>query len=780
MACKLWYGVHFLREVCYSLIYIMQSRGLEKTLVWIARIAIYLLPLTLLIVSKSAFFPFITTKNFLFRGIVEIAAAAWVGLLIINFRHYWPKRSLVLIAFFSLIGAAFLATIFSTNSSYSFWSNFERMEGFISYIHLLLLFLVCVGVFQRRKDWFIFFGISIAVSVIMASYGILEYAGVITTFSDSSRIIATLGNPLYVAAYLTFHIFLLAFLFFYVRNKYVRGLFGGLIILELTAFFLTGSRGAFIGIVGGLGAMLFLALFVAKEKKKKLIVGGALFLLMLVPLGLHFLQDVSFIKNNDVLSRFSNISIADTTASSRFIIWNMAFQSFLERPLLGWGLNNFIIPFAKNYDPRLFGNEPWFDRTHSMPFEWLVSAGIIGFGAYLFLIAAILFSLWKAAKKGMIQPRDALIFFGMIIAYFFQMLFVFDVLATHMMLIAIVAFLAVATSASRDVWEKKIQQIGGRSISGGHITGVVAVFLLSLIFVYAINMRSHGASSSLIDAFRAVGEGKNDVALQSFDRALSLSHGAIGESEVREQLVRIVSDGLLGNPQLVQNQQIRALTERAKEEIEKEVAGYGDEYPNTRFSIMLGRFYGIYSGATGDPSFLEASSKTYADAISFAPNYIPLYPFVANYYVQLGEYDTALDLVKEAQKKLALADKFSPEIAYNIPLIYLIAGRYDEALSAMKELQISLGGNLAGLDSSSLNTIVRVLQRNNSLENREFIEDLYTMDPRLVQVGMLLANLYAEGGRYNDARRVAQSLVAVDPSLAEEINAFLASLGSLE
>ncbi|MBI4114604.1 MAG: O-antigen ligase family protein [Candidatus Niyogibacteria bacterium] len=740
------------------------------------------MPFTLLVVSGNAFFPFISTKNFLFRGLVEIAAAGWIGLLFINPRSYWPRRSLVFIAFGILIGAAFLATIFSTDPSYSFWSNYERMEGFIGYIHLFLLFLTLAGLFHRRKDWFILFGISIGVSAIMSFYGLLEYFGAIATFSDSARIIATLGNPLYVAAYLTFHIFLLAYLFFQTRSKALRVFYVALILLELSAFFLTGSRGAFVGILGGFGLMIFLSFFLVKEKKRKAIIALIMLAMILALIGLTFMKDVPFIRNNDVLARFSRISSTDTTASSRFIIWEMAVKSFLQRPILGWGLNNFIIPFAFNYDPRIFGNEPWFDRTHNMPLEWLVSTGIVGFGSYLFLIIAMFWALLRAAKRKVIENKDAVIFFGMIIAYLFQMLFVFDVLATHLMLVVILGFLAVASSHTREEWYEKRHGTVPRKISGAVMMGTVGAFFAVFIAMYFVNIKPYRASTALIDAFRSIGEGKNDEALARFDRALSLSQNTIGQSEVREHLARLASDGLAVNPQLINNTQIQAFYKRAIDEMKKEVAGYKDDYPGVRFEVMLGRLYGVWGAVSGDDALVQEAVNIYNEAISFAPDHIPLYVFIADFHVQLRQYDTGLKLIREAENKLDAYGKYSFEVSYNLPFIYIIAEDYENALKETKRLQAKLGGELFNLDTTKMNVILGVAKRNDSPGGWQYIEDVFHLDNRVTAAGLLLAERYVNAGQYERAREIAQIIRErnIEPDFEKDINSLWEVLDSLE
>ena len=47
----------------------------DKTLLWIARIGVFLMPFIPLIVSGTMFFPFITGKNFAFRIIALIVFA---------------------------------------------------------------------------------------------------------------------------------------------------------------------------------------------------------------------------------------------------------------------------------------------------------------------------------------------------------------------------------------------------------------------------------------------------------------------------------------------------------------------------------------------------------------------------------------------------------------------------------------------------------------------------------------------------------------------------------
>ena len=130
---------------------------------------IFLTPFVVLSVSGSMFFPFITGKNFTFRILVEAISMLWMILMIFDAR-YKPKNSLIsaTLAIFVIILA--LSSIFGENFYRSFWSNYERMEGLVTYLHLFAFFLVLVliwGVF--KKIFKLMFYAGIIISLLLAA-----------------------------------------------------------------------------------------------------------------------------------------------------------------------------------------------------------------------------------------------------------------------------------------------------------------------------------------------------------------------------------------------------------------------------------------------------------------------------------------------------------------------------------------------------------------------------------------------------------------------------------
>src|SRR3989344_5396181 len=227
-------------------------KTLDTSLLWMTRIGVFFVPFVPLIVASSLFFPFITGKGFAFRIIVEIIFACYL-LLALRRPEFRPKRSLVLYGVLAFIAVVFLADAFAVNPFKAFWSNFERMEGFVTMIHLALYFLVAAAVLNTEKWWHRFFATSVGVSAFLGIYGILQLAGKIVINQGGVRLDGTFGNAAYFAGYMLFHIFLSVFLI--LRHRLDTGwkwLYGAAIILQAFTLIFTATRGAALGLVGGL------------------------------------------------------------------------------------------------------------------------------------------------------------------------------------------------------------------------------------------------------------------------------------------------------------------------------------------------------------------------------------------------------------------------------------------------------------------------------------------------------------------------------------------------
>src|SRR3990167_7882880 len=180
---------------------------LENTLRWTVLASIFLLTLIPFFIAQSLFFPFITGKNFAFRILIEVATAGWLALALL-YPSYRPRRSWILAAFALFVLVVALADALGAYPFKSFWSNFERMDGWVTLAHLFVYFVVAASILNTEKLWRNFWHVSLGVSVLVALYGLLQLAGIASLnpgFSSAARIDATFGNPIYLAVYMLFH-----------------------------------------------------------------------------------------------------------------------------------------------------------------------------------------------------------------------------------------------------------------------------------------------------------------------------------------------------------------------------------------------------------------------------------------------------------------------------------------------------------------------------------------------------------------------------------------------
>lgn len=767
--------------------YPMSSSALEKSFYWAIRVLAYASPFTLLIVADSMFFPFVSGKNFAFRIVVEIMAAAWVGLLIINFRKYWPKWGLLAAAFAVFVALTFIFAVFGVNFSMSFWSNYERMDGVITQLHLLGLFLVLIGTFRTKREWFSIFAVSIFVSAIIALYGFLEYFGIITYEQNlHSRIISTLGNPLYVAAYLSFHIFLIFYLLGEIKNIWLKWLLGTILFFEFIILFLTGSRGAFVGMVLGIGLILLYYTFLTAGRKKKIIFVSIILILATLPVFLNIFQNTEFIRSNGTLSRFSDISLK--AGESRFIIWDIAFDAFRERPILGWGSENFIVPFGKYYDPRAFNLEPWYDRTHNMFFEWLVAGGVVGFLAYLFLIGSIFWTIIKGVMSASFTKKQMFIFFAMFVSYLVQLLFVFDTLATYLMFTLFAAFFYAASSYPQE-WPKKNYLFSALKfnhsgetryykISASRLSTLFAVLVLFFIIMTFVNIRPLMANRSLMRALALFRARNFDEARENFKKAFKLSKGTVGAVEVAEHLA-FSAYNLFDSPDVLHSTEGGGIYRLARDEMEKLAANPDDKNPNIKHNIILAQLYHQKALTDQDVSALQNAFENYEKVVlDSAPNYVSVHAVYATLLAQTGNLDGAILLTEKASVILESAKKYDARTFYSVPLYYTALKKYDNAYARLSEIAERYNDHLSNgvLDKEMMRDIV-MTTRAHGEEALPFLKQLHNLDKTLTAPALMIAQVYVSLDNKKEARFYAEEAFRRDPSLQSQVAQFIGLLG---
>ncbi len=162
----------------------------------------------------DSFFPFITGKNFSFRIIVEIITAAWL-VLAIRDEKYAPRKSWITVGLLAFLGTMLVSTILSENPYKSFWSNYERMEGYVTLLHLGAYFFVLGATFLAEKTerlWNYLLYTMLGANFFVCLFAVLQATGELVINQGGIRVDGTLGNATYLAGYVLVHMFIALFL----------------------------------------------------------------------------------------------------------------------------------------------------------------------------------------------------------------------------------------------------------------------------------------------------------------------------------------------------------------------------------------------------------------------------------------------------------------------------------------------------------------------------------------------------------------------------------------
>src|SRR3989338_7754666 len=753
----------------------MQRTPAESALVWTARIGVLLVVfLTPFFVSSSMFFPYITGKNFFFRIIVELTFGVWVGLAIASAR-YRPKKGIILWAFAGFVAALSISTIVGANPYHSFWSNFERMEGLITLLHLLVLFLVASSVFQNEREWRLVFYTSMAASIFISIYGALERSGVVSPggsvagSAGAARIFATLGNPIYLAAYLLVHLFLLGFLLSRTNQIWIRASYAAVILFEFFVFTAAGTRGAFIGLIAGIGVLLLLVILLSKNRNIRLLGVGVIMVGALGLFGLFQLQGSDFVTSRPLLRRLTDVNIASSTVQSRFLIWGIAVQAFKERPFFGWGPDNFIIPYAKYYNPNLYGNEPWFDRAHNMLVEWLVAGGAVGFLLYLSIFVAAGMVLWRMFRANTFTSLGVGALLGLFIAYLVQNIFVFDNIVTYILTTLVLAFLHSVGSAATTA------PLSYKPIDSRRLTVVPIALVCSILIAVALNARPMSVAAGIIESLNSTGQGTVTDFLTRYDAVLK--QGTFGQTEARERLVDLAIQSAPTQDQQTFEQYYPLLV-RSIDEAKQEIERTPD---SLRHLITLGKLYQLQFAMTRDEGARDKSLATYQHAIEVAPHYPSTYIGLAETYLAAGDYAKAAGSIDGILKEI---DRPNP-LFFTAIIVSAIAGDYDMAMRQIDDFAAitkKTDGTKLALDRETMEDVTRRSLTSRNPEGREHfllkvLEYLREDSKENPIVYMGLAETEVQLGKKAEAKIYAERAVAAAPEYKPQVDQFLKEAG---
>lgn len=601
---------------------------------------LFAVPFIPFLVSSYFFFPFITTKAFAWRIIIEIVFAAWVILALLD-ASYRPKKSLILYSLFIFLGIIGVADLFGVAPIKSFWSNFERMEGYVTLLHLGMFFLVISSVF-KEIDWKRWWNTSLAASFLMVLYSVLQLIGLKTINQGGVRVDGTLGNAIYLAVYMLFHIFIASlFMWREWKNVALRWVYGLLIFVQVSILYYTATRGAILGLLGGL---LVVAVLNIRNMESAFVRKGSIAtlvgLIILVG-GFVVIKDAKFIQNSPVLSRFSSLTTEELKTQGRYFVWPIALEGVKERPLLGWGQENFNYIFNEHYRPEMYRLEPWFDRAHNIFLDWAVAGGILGLLSYLLLYAALLYSIWRRSMN--LTHTEKSILTGLVAAYFFHNFFVFDHLISYILFFSLLAYVysrsvALLPAHGQASGNLPAGKAGSRPTAPHFALGnlfVVALPAVSILFtlsLYFVNVKPIMTNVFLIEALKSLQTpGETIEAIQYFKKAHNATR--LGRPEIVEQIAANTVAVLTSDISMEEKNAFFSFAKEAALKQAEDLSG------DARYQFITGSFLSTVGSLDEALMYLERASR-------LMPGKQMIYLEIANAFLNKGENEKAIDVLK--------------------------------------------------------------------------------------------------------------------------------------
>ena len=642
----------------------------EVTPIWVRIIELgtCLILFTPFIINGNGFFPFVGPKSIYFMALAEIVFFSWL-ILIINYKEYRPRFNAVFAALVLYLVVFSASTFFSVDPSRSFWSKFERMTGLLMQFHLFAFFLAISSTFRKYSNWLRLLYVSIFAGMLMGILSLLSNAGVniLGAMSSASRGGVTVGNTSFLATYLLFNVFLSLYL--YIKSNEGLKVFSGFSFIVIAiALILSTGRAAALSFAGGLILLLILRLaFCGKNKWRLLgraiLIAGVIFTFVA---GYLALQQDSFVYDK----------LVKLATKSRYAVGEIAYKSFEESPMLGWGPENFELVFNRHFNPSLslseYGGEVWFDRAHNIILDTLVTTGILGLLSYLIIFGAAFYVLWKKFLLGQMNFWTTGIISVLLLAYFIQNITVFDMISSYMMLFFVLAFVA-RLAIPEDISENGREF--GKTIKKSS-TGAVVLLFIPSFFCFVIG--TYNTNTYIINSMKSA-----DIETRIFWAQKALAASPTGRYQIRDTLSSALLYRIEGGE--VSESAVKQEFEFLTAELSKTT----QESPlDFRTYLTLGQLYNAYSKFDDEKIIL--AEDVLKQALELSPSNQQVYWALAQTKLLQNNNEEALSLAERAvdlEPRVARSHLILIQVAQITGNLKLAKEKAIEAVEILPELE---------------------------------------------------------------------------------------------
>jgi tetratricopeptide (TPR) repeat protein len=557
--------------------------------------------------------------------------------------------------------------------------------------------------------------------------------------------------------------------FWYKKNKSViRSLaylfYGAISILFLLIISTTQTRGALVGLaISILLAAVLLAVRKGEDIRVK-VTSAALVMLLIVSVTVIMLnRDSKFVTSQPVLNKIASISLDDRTTQTRLLTWQAGLKGLRDKPIFGWGVENFPQVFNKYFPIGIYEDEGtplWFDRPHNILVQYASEGGILALSSYLIFLAYLVAQLLKKKQNF----RLGILMVAFLAAYLGQNLFVFDSINSYIPFYFLLGFIIFLLTSSTEK-ETRQSAVAQKRTAGFIIAGVALVLIGSS--AWGLNAKTIKNNRIFVSSFRHHLADKSVIPVDAADSIFNVfaSSAFLGKNEIlgvySEHLVELIQAGE------VAREELSAAVDRLTKAMESATALQPDD---ARYGMYLMNLY--LNSSSLHPAYVDRLLELAEKVRQLSPDRPQIYYLTGRAHMIKGEYDKGL-------ADFIFATELAPDIFdahWNLFAAYATIGDVE---LANQEIQ-----RLKEIKSFSPQRYVRAASvfssANNIPAGINILEESVQIFPENIDLHATLAEFYAMAGQNEGARVQAQIVLDLEPSAAADVEDFLRRLNAGE
>jgi len=714
------------------------------------------------IVTYETIFPYHVGKWLLAFGLISVIVG-YVCMKAMQTKVSLPITASV-IGVLVLIGIRVISGFFGVDTHKSFFGDALRLSGTISWI-ILLCGAIVFGAYLRKNPenrklaWYtlLYSGVFSAIVGWLIQFNNGLFGVYVGVEGMEGRFIGLFGNETYFGAHVMMSALAGIPLWWEEKNKTKKIWALLLTLFVMITVLVAKTRAGGIGMIAGILTFAGYALY--EQKSKLLKIGATLGLVGIFTVGSLWVvaQREFFGTVDSVAQKILSVSGIDT----RIYFWKTAYVSFLEKPLWGWGPENYEVAYDRHYPVGLISRahaslyETWGERPHNIFFEYLASQGIIGLFAFIITLSLL---LWRIHIYNGDEKYSARAVAALIVAYIAFGSLTFD---TPSILFAMFMGLAVIISLEKEIKLPKIVRSGVPVVLGSF----AAWFLLFGTVLPYQQMRKAGAVQSGLDA-----------------RALSTTY----ESEVKElfssksifhrDALKTIADETINNARLM-NPDVRLLVlQNLGKGLEEELKKNPHLFSLTLRLAQVEGFLAEFD-TENQVKHEQKARELFTRARELSPDRHVIDVAEVRMLLSLAKPDEALIIGKKIEKIGAP------------PVMYFLQGLARDAVGnsveAAKNLSLAIEkGYMIQPNEELVQYLISIFEKNGYYEQIVLVLQMVARPndegkfidtaAQRFQLAMALANV----GRFDESISAATSVLEKDPTYKAKVESFIETLQS--